>query len=118
MYLVTSYTREKIGFDVAPHISPSVMSVALNNPRSPSDLKLVPYEQVLRQIRQDKIMVVQQADGFVCKRQNGLTSGNACKTAIEAMIAYWSRQSAKQAGANRPAQTAQQRRFQEPRKRA
>lgn len=118
MHLVTSYTREKIEFDVAPHIAPSVMSVALNNARNPSDLKLVPYEQVLRLVKQDKIMVVQRADGFVCQRQNGLTSGNPCNTAIEAMIAYWARQNAKQTTAPRQVQTASQRHNQAPRKRA
>lgn len=87
--LVTSYTREPVSFADAKHVSPSVLSVVVNKAKRPSDLLLVPYEQVLKINRRHGIRLTETPAGVVVQTANKVSWQTPFETEAQAQIAYW-----------------------------
>lgn len=87
--IVTSFTREIIPHERVSQLASCVLSVVLNSAKQPQDMKLVPYEEILKCNNLDGLRIKKKNGRFIAVNRCGKGDKVYHSTEVAARIAHW-----------------------------
>ena len=87
--IVTSFTREIVPHERVSQLASCVLSVVINSAKQPQDMKLVPYEDIIKCNELDGLRIKKKGDRFVAVNRCGKGDKIYHPTEVAARIAHW-----------------------------